>query len=288
MTVAQWLAMWYTTYVDQSQHLAPSTQAMYRRAIAAVPAWLGALPLDEQLLPLHITRWVSQVAHEHPRAAQLDRIMFARALRVAGKLGLCAVGILDEDTCPKPPHHARKADVLDLDQCRAYIQAAHASDCYPLLMLCLCGLRRGEALGARWDDLDGATLTIRRQRQRINGAYTVRDLKSDHSHRALVLPAWLVADLDAWPRTLSGWIVDTYPEHLHRAHRRVLAGAQLPPGVTLHGLRHTFATLAASQGVPLKQLQVAMGHAKLGLTADLYADHLSPLSPLPSLVWGAC
>lgn len=286
MDVTSWLDMWYTTYVESCHGLAPSTKAMYRRAKDAVPAWLGALPLDDQLLPLHLTRWLAQVAVEHPRAAQLDRVMLSRALRIAGKLGLCSRTVIDTDTVPKPVHEARKALIFDLAQSRAYMEAARSSDCYPLLMLCLCGLRRGEALGARWQDLDGAMLQIRRQRQRIDGAYSTRPLKSDHSQRALMLPAWLVADLAAWPRTITGWIVDTTPEHLQRAHKHVLAEAQLPP-VTLHGLRHTFATQAATQGVAMKQLQVAMGHSKLQLTADLYADHLSPLSDLPALVWQA-
>lgn len=286
MDVTSWLEMWYNTYVEASHGYAPSTKAMYRRAKDAVPAWLGALPLDDQLLPLHITRWLSQVAEVHPRAAQLDRVMLSRALRVAGKLGLCSRSIIDADTVPKPVHAARKAVILSLEQSHAYMQAARGSDCYPLLMLCLCGLRRGEALGARWQDLDGAMLRIRRQRQRIDGKYVSRALKSDHSQRALMLPAWLVADLAAWPRTITGWIVDTTPEHLHKEHKRIVAAAELPP-VTLHGLRHTFATQAAAQGTPMKQLQVAMGHAKMQLTADLYADHLSPLSDLPALVWQA-
>lgn len=286
MTVAVWLEMWYNTYVLPCGSLAPSTKAMYRRAIAAVPAWLGVMPLNEQLLPLHLVRWLNEVAQATPRAAQLDRVMISRALRVAGKLGLCRHDLVDADTVPKPCHAPKKAVVLDLDQCRAYAHAARESDTYPLLMLCLCGLRRGEALGARWQDLDGALLRIRRQRQRINGSYATRPLKSDHSQRALLLPAWLVADLGAWPRTITGWIVDTTPEHLHREHKRIVAAAALPP-VTLHGLRHTFATQAAAGGLGMKQLQVAMGHSKMALTADLYADHLSPLSDLPSLVWQA-
>lgn len=35
----------------------------------------------------------------------------------------------------------------------------------------------------------------------------------------------------------------------------------------------------------MKHLQMALGHSKVKLTADLYADHLSPLSDLPATVW---
>ena len=286
MKVSNWLGMWYTTYVERSKELAPSTKAMYRRAVAAVPAWLGDMPLDDPLLPLHLTRWLADVAEVHPRAAQLDRVMLSRALRVAGKLGLCPRMTIDTDTVPKTPHTPAKALVLTREQVFAYRTAARAVRSYPLLMLCLCGLRRGEALGARWQDLDGATLRVQRQRQRIDGQLMTRRLKSQASQRELVLPPWLVADLAATPRSITGWILDTTPERLHKDHRQVIQAAQLPP-VTLHGLRHTFATLAARQGVPMKQLQHALGHSKMQLTTDLYADHLDPLSDVPSLVLAA-
>lgn len=283
MKVSNWLDMWYTTYIVRSKELAPSTIGMYRRAVEAVPAWLGEIELTEPLLPLHLTRWLDDVAAVHPRAAQLDRVMLSRALRIAGKLGLCGKTILDTDTVPKTPHAPRKALVLDAEQVFAYRRTAKGVTCYPLLMLCLCGLRRGEALGARWQDLEGDVLHVRRQRQRIDGSYETRVLKSVKSMRSLVLPSWLVADLADVPRSITGWICDVTPEQLHRAHKSVIEDAGLPP-VTLHGLRHTFATLAASQGVPMKHLQMALGHSKLQLTADLYADHLTPLSNLPSLV----
>lgn len=285
MKVANWLRLWYDTYVERST-LAPSTQAMYRRAINAVPSWLGDVDLQDVLLPLHITRWLRDVAAETPRAAQFDRVMFARSLKIASKLGLCAHMAIDTDTVPKPVHEPKKAVTLTAEQVIVYRNAARESKCYPLLMLCLCGLRRGEALGARWQDLDGNVLTIRRQRQRIDGKYQTRALKSEKSHRGLVLPSWLIADLASVPRTITGWIVDTTPERLHNEHTAIIQAAGLPH-VTLHGLRHTFAALAAAEGVPMKHLQMALGHSKMQLTADLYADHLSPLSDLPSLVWQA-
>lgn len=283
MKVANWLDMWYTTYVERSD-LAPSSVAMYRRAVNAVPQWLGEMELQEQLLPLHIKRWLDEVSRTTPRAAQLDRVMLSRALKIASKLGLCSQTVMDTDLVPKPVHEPAKAVILDGEQLSAYRQAAKDSDCYPLLMLCVCGLRRGEALGARWQDLNGSTLLI--SRQRIDGKYQTRALKSDKSHRALVLPSWLVSDLALQPRTITGWIVDTTPEHLHNEHTAIVKAAGLPH-VTLHGLRHSFATLAASQGVTMKHLQVALGHSKMQLTADLYADHLPPLSDLPSLIFQA-
>ena len=283
MIVSDWLDTWMELYVYPAK-LAPSTVAMYNRAVHAVPPWLGDTQL-EQLTVIQLQRWLVQVAREYPRAAQLDRVMLMRALRCASKAGLAPALILDHDTLPKPVHAPKEAVVLALDEVRRYLAEAKTSTCYPLLCFCLCGLRRGEALGVRWDDItpDGV-MTIRRQRQRVNGAYVTRPLKTSHSQRQILLPDMILDTLSVWPRSISGWIVDATPEQLQHAHVRVVQRAGVAP-VTLHGLRHTFAAQAAMQGVAMKQLQVAMGHSKIALTADLYADHLSPLSGVQRQVW---
>lgn len=282
MTLGEWLETWLTLYVDPSP-LAETTKACYHRSVRQLHSSVAGHDMAS-LSALDVMPWLVSRAKRFPRAAQLDRVMLSKALRTARKLGLCPGCILDEDTCPKPAHSAKETQVLTIEQAGAYIRAARSSPCYPLLALCLCGLRRGEALGARWQDLNDGVLSVSRQRIRINRVYRTAPLKSKHSRRQLQLPEQLLADLAAWPRTITGWIVDTTPEKLHREHKRVLAAAGLPD-VTLHGLRHTFATAAAAQGLPMKHLQLALGHSKIKLTADLYADHLSPLSALPALVW---
>ena len=58
-------------------------------------------------------------------------------------------------------------------------------------------------------------------------------------------------------------------------HQAILAALGLPEAVTLHGLRHSFAT-AAAEKIPIKVLQEALGHSEYKLTADLYAGHHLP------------
>lgn len=282
MLLGEWLETWLTLYVDPSG-LAESTKACYHRAVDALPGSLAGHDMGD-LTPLHLMPWLVSVAREHPRAAQLDRDMLSKALRVAYKLGMCPGCVIDHDTLPKPPHKAKQTQILTIAETTVYLMAARRSPLYPLLALCLCGLRRGEALGARWSDLDGGYLMIRRQRLRVNRSYQVCALKTARSARGILLPSKLQRELEAWPRSISGWICDATPEQLQREHKRVLRACGLPD-VTLHGLRHTFATAAAVQGRPMKHLQMALGHTKVKMTADLYADHLSPLSDLPAMVW---
>lgn len=284
MNTAEWLETWFNLYVVPSK-LAPSTVAMYRRSINAVPLWLGNTPL-EQLSPVEVQRWLVTVAKATPRAAQLDRITITRAIKVARKSGLCSC-LLDEDTLPKVAHAPKKALVFTREEAHAYLKAIKHTRSYPLLLLCLvCGLRRGEALGLRWTDIDQSTgtISISRQRQRINRQYQTRPLKSKSAHRVLVLPPDVLRIIQQQPRTVSGWILDATPEQLRNDHLAAIKAMHLPP-VTIHGLRHTMATVATAAGIPMKLLQTSMGHSTYKLTADLYANHPFPPSTTPTLVW---
>ena len=285
MNTAEWLETWFDLYVVPSK-LAPSTVAMYRRSINAVPLWLANTPLAE-LDSLALQRWLVSVAKATPRAAQLDRVMLNRALKVAGKLGYCRPGLIDEDLTPRIQHTTKKAIVFTPEEAHRYLETIKGSRSYPLLLLCLvCGLRRGEALGLKWTDIDQSTgtISISRQRQRQKGRYQTRPLKTSSSVRVLQLPPDALQAILHQPRTLGGWVVDVTPEQMHRDHRAAIEAAHLPP-VTIHGLRHTMATIAAASGISLKLLQTAMGHSTVKLTADLYANHPFPPNTTPSLVW---
>lgn len=284
MRLGEWLPTWLELYVDPSD-LAKNTKKCYHRSVRAVPHELRTVPLQE-LSPLALRRWLLQVAKQAPRAAQLDRVMLSRSLTVAAKLGLCRPGMIDPDVCPKIVHKPRKAVVLDAEQLHRYMAAAAQTEVAPVLLLCCCGCRRGEAMGARWEDLDLAagTLTISVQRQEQEEL----PLKTAAAHRCIALPAMVADVLRAWPRPIrGGWLCGRSASEIYRAHKRILAVEGLP-AVTLHGLRHTVATLAAMSGEPIKGIQAALGHAHFAITADLYADHLPGISGALAHDWKSC
>lgn len=262
---------------------APNTAACYRRAFQSLPASVLRTELPA-ITGLQLQAAINQQARTHPRAAQLTYTALHVAMARAVALGLLARSPMEG--CQKPQHHAAKAAVLTADQLAQYIQTARAEAAYPLLLLmATCGLRRGEALGLRWDavDLAKGVLHIRVQRMRVHHGYQLRPLKSASSLRSLPLPAAVVRELAAiGVRSFSGYVCDMTPEALAKAHRRVLDRAGLPR-VTPHGLRHSMATAAAAQGCPMKILQAILGHSKYELTANLYADHLDADALAPHL-----
>jgi len=87
---------------------------------------------------------------------------------------------------------------VGLDQARAFLDAAAGTRLYALFVLALyLGLRRGELLGLRWEDIDfeKETLTIRRNVQRVGGSLVVTTPKTDHSVRTLPLLGLVAAAL---------------------------------------------------------------------------------------------
>lgn len=286
MTLGNWLEMWMELYIWPTS-LANSTKKGYNRSVRAVSASALASIQLQELTPLDLRRWLLCVAAETPRAAQLDRVMLSRALRIAAKLGYCRADLMDAELCPPIDHKAGKATILTLPQLRVYMAAAAATDVAPPLMLMCCGLRRGEAMGARWEyiDLQRGTLLVAGQRSTCDQTEQA-PLKSASARRLVELPPDLLAILRRWPRDFSGWVCSCGPHKLYTVHRRLLADRRLPP-ITLHGLRHSFATAAAAGGVPIKVLQVALGHAKYQLTADLYADHLPSICSVPRSIFTA-
>lgn len=285
MTLGEWLDSWLELYVFPAD-LAENTKKCYNRAVRAVPPFLSSLPLRE-LSPLDVRRWLLQVAKQHPRAAQLDRRVMLMALTIAVKAGEAAPALCDPDLLPEIKHKPAKAAVLEADQLRAYLAAAGKAKHGLPLMLMACGLRRSEALGARWEAVDLAAGTLAIVGQRLPDSDELAPLKSAASYRVIELPPQVVALLRRMPRPIGGgWLCDTPARTVYKAHTRLLKAAELPP-VTLHGLRHSFATAAVQQGVPIKVLQAALGHAKYQLTADLYADHLPSVSSVSRSVFSA-
>ena len=282
MKTSDYLERWLAAYVVPFR--APSTAACYRRAIAALPAALLACNLDE-LDGLSIQEAINAKAAMHPRAAQLVFATLHAALHRAVLLHLIPSSPID--ACIRPPHTAAQAAVFSAPQAAAYLAAARSVRSWPLLLLMLtCGLRRGEALGLQWSDIDFTSriLHIRRQRMRVSGTYAARPLKSRASLRDLPAPVPLLRELSAVRAgpicSMVGWVCDVTPETLARDHARALRLAGLPH-VTLHGLRHTMATVAVGSGCPVRVLQGMLGHARYSLTADLYAAHLDASAYAP-------
>ncbi|GAA1572551.1 site-specific integrase [Kribbella karoonensis] len=181
---------------------------------------------------------------------------------------------------------------LNADQARNLRVVTENNPLKALYTLALyLGLRRGELLGLRWEDinLDDKFLEIRQTLQRVDGELRAVTPKTRRSRRTVPLIDLCVDDLrehgerQARDRKSVGerWVDTGYvftteigtpiePDNLRRNWYPVRTAAGLD-GVRLHDLRHSCVTLLLGLKVPPHIVQAIVGHANLDVTMTIYA-----------------
>jgi len=146
----------------------------------------------------------------------------------------------------------------------------------------MTGLRQGELIALRWQDVDRDTRRVRVRRSHVLGEFDTP--KSRRSERSVPLSRRVASELESW-RVETRWgspddLLFAEPASgevlrrgaLMRRYRRALRAAGIEPGHRFHDLRHTFGTAMAAAGVPMRTLQEWMGHRDLA-TTQRYADY---------------
>jgi integrase len=164
------------------------------------------------------------------------------------------------------------------------------------VMMLGTGLRRGEALGLRWEDVDleAGILTVNHQLKREAGSLVLGDVKTDKSRRGVNLPVLVVDSLKAhksrqaaerlalgpsWQD--SGYVFTTTigtpldPRNIGRDFASMTEKAGLGHWHP-HELRHSAASLMLGAGVPIEVVSNVLGHASIRMTADVYGHIQAP------------
>jgi integrase len=166
--------------------------------------------------------------------------------------------------------------------------------CLFTLML-VTGMRRGEVLGLRWEDVDlrKGVISIRQQLQRIDGELKATEVKTDKSRRSINLSKSMVQELknhktaQAKERRGSAIWQDTGyvftsnvgtaldPRNMAKKFLSVCRKAKIGTWHP-HELRHTSASLMLANGIPLQVVSDILGHASIRITSDVYGHVLAP------------
>jgi integrase len=179
------------------------------------------------------------------------------------------------------------------DQLGAFLDHAASDRLYALWhLLAHRGLRRGEACGLEWSDVDltTGTATIRTQRITVGGEVLEGDPKSEAGGRMIALGTEGVAELkahrtrqlqdrlawgEAWTDSGKVFVKEDgsalHPAAVSDQFERLIEEADLPP-IRLHDLRHGAASLMLAAGIDLKVVQETLGHANLSTTANTYTS----------------
>lgn len=293
-TVKQYLEYWLEEVHKPSLKI--STYVKYRKLINSyiVPA-LGHLKL-EKLTPQLVKSFYNQKAKDGLSAKTINSIhgVLHKALDNAVLWNLASRNVCD---VVSPPRLVKpKKQSLTMEQAHRLLESVRGHRLEMLLTLALTtGLRRGEMLALRWADVDleRRTVAIERTVDYIpRYGYVENEQKTAAGRRVVLLPFFVVdmlkqhriEQLEARLKVGSAWedrdLVFTdlsggyfNPRYLEKLMRKVVAEAGVPH-ITLHGLRHSAATLLLSMSVPLKVIQEILGHSSYSITADIYTDVL--------------
>ena len=290
-TLEEWLNYWLEEVIAPNR--AYTTYYSYRTLIRnhLVPA-LGAIRL-RQLEPWHIQRYYAQKMREgrlDANSVHKHHILLHTALQLAFRQKILRENPVERVEPPR--EHPTRQYYYTPEQLRQLLQAVEGSWLEPVVKLgAYLGLRRGEICGLRWSDVDFQhnEIHIRTTRTTAGRHVVEKGPKTKTSIRTLGIAG--LEDLTRLLRALraaqlrraaqdqdyrdSGYVLTDsrgeprHPNMVTWALRDFVDRRGLPP-ITVHGLRHTFASLANSARIPLVDIGKALGHKDATITGRVY------------------
>ena len=231
-----------------------------------------------------------------PNTVHHVHVVLHRALRDALKWGYLQTNVAAFADPPRASAQHKELPVWSEQQLHGFLDSVAEQRLYPLWrFLAMTGCRRGEALGLTWPDLDieNGRVMIRRALVPVAGKLIETEPKTKRGRRLIALDAETVAVLReqaarqlAEQQALGDEWIDSgrmftaedgsqlHPERISALFARLVRGAALPH-IPLHGLRHTYASIALAKGVNPAIVSRRLGHATVAFTLDIYS-HVLP------------
>lgn len=291
-TVAEWLRTWFALYAKPN--IRPTTARSYQGSMELhiIPR-IGCIKLNK-LTGRDIQKLYKDLMENgRLRKAQKSKqpglssttvrgihMMLHNALDRAVKERLILRNPTEDCIIPKVQKQEMK--ILHPEDMKAYLEAAEKRGVLPMFYLELVsGIRKGELVALRWEDLDVEHRTISVSKQALGGLgkeLVVNRPKTENSIRAISIPQDAVDLLVQahekhpenpylFPSPLTGGMY--HPDSVVNLHKKILKDAGLEH-IRFHDLRHTFATMALQNGVDVKTVSNMLGHYDAGFTLRTY------------------
>lgn len=292
ITTGAYMLKWLEDYAKPNY--ADTTVAGYERNIKnhMIPA-IGAIPL-QKLKTFHIQEFYKDMQKKGYSAKtiiQIHRIL-NQALTQADAIGLIFKNPATAVLLPKPEKF--EATTLDQTQVMYMLKTLKKNDSelyIPVLLAVMLGLRRGEVLGLRWQDVvfEQKQILIRNNRTYDGKNIVNTTPKSETSRRILSMTSFLETELK-WHKEkqeeLKARLGNQYsgfdfvctrengtlfhPGTLSKIFAKEIYKMDLPK-LRFHDLRHTNATIMLKNNVPAKVASERLGHSTVAITLDLYS-----------------
>lgn len=288
LSVAHYIDRWLNS---TQKRVRPKTFERYSQLMRldVVPV-IGSIPLVK-LKPLHLEK-VYERAFVRGLSAQsvlhIHRVLFS-SLKQAVSWQLIPRNVAEAVVPPRPDPREVKAMTPD-DVARVLEKVSGTDLEVPTVLGLGTGMRLGEVLGLRWQDvnLQMKTARISQTVQKTTQGLLFVPPKTHRSRRAVSLPTFVVAALrkhkkeQAQRRLIVGSAWHDLDLVVERGDGQPLSTSNLSGrfanamrkaeiDLTFHGLRHGHASLMLAAGIHLKVVSERLGHSKIGITADLYS-----------------
>jgi integrase len=278
MKLGNWLTMYLENYKRDT--VQSRWYESLEQMVEKIPVTLRAKKVAS-IAPVELQKFINDLSKTFSKSYVTKvKILIKSAFTEAQENGILVKNparklfVPDKPEKPRQAFTAQEAAVI-LDRADSYPNAVIAAATVTLL---LTGIRRGELLGLRWDDMDGDILHIRR------GVYLESNMPQVEEYRAktagsirdVPLVNELAALLDRLPRrgnfifgSLTGGLME--PHNFNRSYYLFLDFIRETnpeiPRLSPHCCRHTCATLTLAAGANLRNVQTILGHADPKTTA---------------------
>ena len=235
---------------------------------------------DVQLLD--VERFVaSEVKIRSPKTIKNEISLLSSAYKQAIRRGMLKENPCEYATIPRQVKP--KIDILTNDEIRLFLAALDSAlpDFKVMCELALfCGLRKSEILGLHSNDV-GNTVTINKVRHHMDGKDIIQTPKTQTSNRTLAVPAFILDDIKmlqedqkSRPGECEYLIRNKWGEPPGAAwcdkQMQKLIEEKNLTHITMHGLRHTYASMLIANGVPVSEVSAQLGHASVDITLRVY------------------
>lgn len=245
-----------------------------------------------------------------PRTIARCHSVLNQALAQAAKWGMVSRNVCS--VVKRPSLVKRPATVGNREEWSAFLEVAKGDALAPIwYFLAVEGMRRGEALGLRWQDVNWERRTVHIAQSVVpdrsdRGRAVIRSrAKTAAGSRSVRLTAETIAvlkehrDRQTFQRQSAGdrWqdhdlIVCTAtgrpinPNNVTRSYQRLVMLSGVPR-IRVHDMRHSAATMLLRAGVPAKIISERLGHATLAITLDTYSHVLPDMQEVAAEVMSA-
>lgn len=293
LTLAEYMNQWLELY--GKRNLRDTTFVSYKRAIdyRLLPQ-LGHLQISSITAPM-AQKYINELLDDglSERYVEYISVILYGALKKAVEWEVLSRNPMEKVDIPRG--RRRKQTTWSVDEIERFLHfAKYENENYYSVFLTFIytGLRRGELLGVKWEDIDLENELIEVKRNLIydKDGFRFGELKNEASYRTIKIDDYVSKELRQHKTRQSEFKLmlgreydqnydlvfcredgrPIYPRTLTTIFNRLIKKAEVTK-IRIHDLRHTHASLMLEAGNSLKDVQDRLGHKSIKTTGDIYA-----------------